>query len=178
MTAAELLFSTQGRIGRGAYWAGALGIAALGFLSSLILWRIYGPYLYFGAGGRFAVFALTILLAYPSYCVMAKRFQDQNESAVFALIGPGLSVLNATLILFAVELDDPWHPLALVRLVLYAQVLVGIFYLIALGCVRGTASPNRYGPNPNAPYRPRTLPGHPAGRGLTAMRPVPVRVAR
>jgi len=179
MTAGDLFFSTQGRIGRSAYWVGMIAIAAISYLSSITLWGALGPSLYSGAAGRFALIALTILWLYPSYCVMAKRFQDQNESAAFALIGPGVTVLVAALVLFPVELHDPWHPQALVRLLLYVQAMIALFYFIALGCVRGTAGPNRYGPNPNALYRrPRTLPGAAAGVGLTARRPMPVRIVR
>jgi hypothetical protein len=76
----SLFSSMEGRIGRGTYWIGLIGIAVVSFVAGLILWRIFGEHLILTGGGRFAQFVVVMALLYPGYCVMAKRFQDRNES--------------------------------------------------------------------------------------------------
>src|SRR5262245_57330033 len=128
MTAGNLFFSTEGRIGRGGYWAGILSIAAVGFVGGLIVVGVFGTRLYGsgGMGGRFVLFLLTAALLYPAYCVMAKRFQDRDESPYLALIGLGVNFAKSVLDLLGVT-GDPWRQTGLDYLFLVATILVGIW---------------------------------------------------
>jgi len=149
MTAGDLFFSTRGRIGRGAWWAGILGVGVASTVGGFIVLGICGCTLYqqLDTGGRLMIFLLTLALFYPAYCVMAKRFQDREESPFLALIGLGLGLAKAVLDLLGVT-GDPWHMNGLDYAFLAVQAVVGLWYLVALGCLPGTGSDNRSGPDP------------------------------
>ena len=147
MSFQSLFFSMEGRIGRGTYWIGTIGIAVVSFVAGLILWRIFGERLILSGGGRFAQFVVVMALLYPAYCVMAKRFQDRNESRSLALVGIGVMAVKAVLDLFHIT-GDPWVPNRLDTIILVIQVGIGLWYLVALGCLRGTIGDNNYGRDP------------------------------
>lgn len=90
----SLSFSMEGRIGRGTYWVGLIGIAVVSFVAGLILWRIFGERVILTGGGRFAQFVVVMALLYPGYCAMAKRFQDRKWSG---LATSGRSVVTSRL---------------------------------------------------------------------------------
>jgi uncharacterized membrane protein YhaH (DUF805 family) len=147
MSFQSLFFSMEGRIGRGGYWIGLIAISVVGFVAGLILWRIFGAGLILTGGGRFAQFVVVMALLYPGYCVMAKRFQDRNESRSLALAGIGVMAVKAVLDLFHVT-GDPWVPNALDTVFLVIQIGIGLWYFVALGCLRGTVGDNHYGHDP------------------------------
>lgn len=147
MSFQSLYFSMEGRIGRGAYWLGIIGIAVVSFVAGLILWHIFGAKLILSGGGRFVQFVVVMALLYPVYCVMAKRFQDRNESRSLALVGIGVTAAKAVLDLFHVT-GDPWVPNALDTVFLVIQIGVGLWYFVVLGCLRGTIGDNHYGSDP------------------------------
>ncbi len=147
MSFQSLFFSMEGRIGRGTYWIGIVCIAVVSFVAGLILWRVFGEGLILSGGGRFAQFVVVMALLYPVYCVMAKRFQDRNESRSLALVGIVVTAVKAVLDLFHVT-GDPWVPNALDTVFLVIQVGVGLWYFVALGCLRGTIGDNNYGHDP------------------------------
>jgi len=143
----QLFFSKDGRIGRGSYWLGIIVIGGISFVSGLILWRIFDSHLILTPGGRFTQFVVVMSLLYPGYCVLAKRFQDRNEPRSFTLVGIGLAAFKAVLDLFHVT-GDPWVPNTLDSVFLVAQCGIGLWYFVALGCLRGTIGENAYGPDP------------------------------
>jgi len=147
MSFQNLFFSMEGRIGRGTYWIGIIGIAVVSFVAGLILWGIFGASLILSAGGRFAQFVVVMAFLYPAYCVMAKRFQDRDESRSLALVGIGVMAVKAVLDLFHVT-GDPWVPNALDTVFLVIQLGIGLWYFVALGCLRGTIGANHYGSDP------------------------------
>lgn len=147
MSFQSLFFSMEGRIGRGTYWIGLISISVVGFVAGLILWRIFGERLILSGGGRFAQFVVVMALLYPGYCVMAKRFQDRNESPSLALAGIGVMAVKAVLDLFHIT-GDPWVPNRLDTVFLVIQVGIGLWYFVALGCLRGTIGDNHYGRDP------------------------------
>jgi uncharacterized membrane protein YhaH (DUF805 family) len=142
-----LFFSWDGRIGRGNYWLGTICLGVVGVLAGLLLWTIFGPGLILSAAGRFTQFVVSMALLYPGYCLMAKRFQDRNESRSLAQIGIGAMIVKAVLDLLHVT-GDPWVPTMLDTLFLVIQAAIGIWYFIALGCLRGTIGANAYGSDP------------------------------
>jgi uncharacterized membrane protein YhaH (DUF805 family) len=153
MNIPDLLFFTQGRINRGKWWLGIVCIIGIVLTISLVLWSTLSTKLFYTFGGRLTVFALTAFALFATYCINAKRFHDRNKSSAFAQIGLILNGIKAVLDLAGVT-GDPWGANTADNLFQVAAMGVGIWYLVELGCLRGTAGPNKYGPDPtaSAPY--------------------------
>jgi uncharacterized membrane protein YhaH (DUF805 family) len=140
-----ILSSTQGRIPRSQWWLGLLVLVIVGVVLAGVV------YLAFGATtmGIIATLILQVLLLYPSYALSAKRFQDRNKPGGLAWIGIGLGVVQT--IARLAGLSDPYAPTAVDYVLGLALLIVGIWYLIELGILRGTVGPNTYGPDPLEP---------------------------
>jgi uncharacterized membrane protein YhaH (DUF805 family) len=137
-----ILSSTQGRIPRSQWWAGLAVLIVVGLVLAVIIAWAFGPTLI----GIIATLVLQIILLYPSYALSAKRFQDRNKPGSLALIGIGLGIVQTVARL--VGLSDPFNPGVLDWILNVALIIVGIWYLIELGILRGTVGPNTYGPDP------------------------------
>lgn len=142
MDFAYILSSTQGRIPRSQWWAGLVVLVIIGVVLALIIGWVLGPTLI----GLIATLILQVILLYPSYALSAKRFQDRNKPGGLALIGIGLGILQTLARL--VGLSNPLAPTAVDYILGIALLIVGIWYLIELGILRGTIGPNQYGPDP------------------------------
>jgi uncharacterized membrane protein YhaH (DUF805 family) len=137
-----ILTSTEGRIPRSQWWAGVVIIAVIGIVLALVIGWVFGPTMI----GLIATLILQVLLIYPSYALSAKRFQDRNKPGGLALIGIGLGILLT--LARVVGLSNPFAPTAIDWILNIALLIVGIWYLIELGCLRGTVGQNDYGPDP------------------------------
>ncbi len=142
MDFAYILSSTQGRIPRSQWWAGLVILVIIGVVLALIIGWVLGPTLI----GLIATLILQVILLYPSYALSAKRFQDRNKPGGLALIGIGLGILQTLARL--VGLSNPFAPTTVDWILNIALLIVGIWYLIELGILRGTVGPNQYGPDP------------------------------
>jgi uncharacterized membrane protein YhaH (DUF805 family) len=153
MNLPDLLFSAQGRINRGKWWLGVICVVSVVLVVSMVLWSIFNTRLFYTFGGRITVFALTAFALAATYCINAKRFHDRNKSSAFAQVGLILNGIKAVLDLIGVT-GDPWHANTADNLFQLATFGVGVWYLVELGCLRGSAGPNAYGPDPLAhnPY--------------------------
>jgi uncharacterized membrane protein YhaH (DUF805 family) len=138
-----ILTSTQGRIPRSQWWAGLVVLVVIGVILSLIIGWALGM---MTTIGQVALLILQIIFIYPSYALSAKRFQDRNKPGSLALIGIILAIL-VTLARIA-GLSDPLNPTAVDWILNIALLIVGIWYLIELGILRGTVGENSYGPDP------------------------------
>lgn len=139
-----LYLSTEGRIGRKMWWSGHIILAAIGILLSMIFDAIFPP---MSLASRLIGFIFMLVIAYPSYAVSAKRFQDRNKNGSLAAIMIGLAILSSLLRLFGIG-TDPTAPGMISMILGFATLGVAIWYLIELGILRGTAGDNRYGPDP------------------------------
>ena len=137
-----ILTSTEGRIPRSQWWAGALVLVVIGFALGLLIAWLFGP----TALGLVATLVLQVVLLYPSYAISAKRFQDRDKPGGLALIGIGLGIVQTLTRLLG--LSNPMAPTAVDWILNILLLIVGIWYLIELGCLRGTIGENRYGPDP------------------------------
>jgi uncharacterized membrane protein YhaH (DUF805 family) len=137
-----ILSSTQGRIPRSQWWAGLVVLVIVAVVLALIISWVLGPTMI----GLIATLILQVILIYPGYALSAKRFQDRNKPGGLALIGIALGVLQ-TLARLA-GLSNPFNPTAIDWILNIALIIVGIWYLIELGILRGTIGPNQYGPDP------------------------------
>lgn len=126
----QLLFSAEGRIGRGTFWKGVivsvfgamLVAAALNYALAQAIPNEAGAGEGFSVNGANAVPFLvlnlltTIFIVWSSVCLGIKRYHDRNK--------PGV-----------------WVLLSLVP-------LANIWYFIETGFLGGTVGPNTYGPDP------------------------------
>lgn len=140
-----LYTSLEGRIGRQSYWIGIVGFIVIGIIAYLIINAIFGI---LSTAGLILVFIVQLVLLYPSYALMGKRFQDRDKPASYALILIGLSILNGLLGIFGITHDAIGQPTAVGWIFNIAQLIVGIWFLVELGFLRGTIGPNQYGPDP------------------------------
>jgi uncharacterized membrane protein YhaH (DUF805 family) len=137
-----ILTSTEGRIPRSQWWAGLAVIVVIGILLAFLIAWIFGPTMI----GLVATLILQVALIYPSYALSAKRFQDRDKPGSLALIGIGLGLLQT--LARVLGLSNPFQPNAIDWVLSIALLIVGIWYLIELGILRGTVGPNGYGPDP------------------------------
>ncbi len=140
----SLFLSVAGRIPRYRWWIGTLAVSAFVLFVFLLLLAIFGGGFVRSANGRAALFVLQLVWLYAYYCLAEKRFQDRAKPASFALIWIGPQLLS--LLLDNLELTG------VPNLVEYAlatfNFVVGVWFLVELGFLRGTVGPNRYGPDP------------------------------
>ncbi|MCB1496661.1 MAG: DUF805 domain-containing protein [Bauldia sp.] len=145
MDFAYILTSTSGRIPRSQWWAGLVVLVVIAVVLGVIIsWLLGGV---FTVGGRIALLILNIVLLYPSYAISAKRFQDRGKPGKLALIGVGLAFLQSLLTTIGV-MGNPFNQNALDWIFGVLLLIVGIWYLIELGFLRGTVGSNEYGPDP------------------------------
>ena len=132
-----LLTSFEGRISRQPFWIGIIALS-LPELAAHFAW-----------GERWSSIA-SLLLAYPEFALFAKRGHDRNVPTwIVGLFIAGAVVLNL-LALFdlAGPSGKPSTPFVLVGIPVGVAALI---LLIDFGFRRGTAGPNRYGPDPLEP---------------------------
>ncbi len=148
MSVADLFFSTKGRIGRGKWWAGVIALGVLNTVVTLILFKVLG----WNMVSRIVYGAWSLAMLYPAYCVLAKRFQDRDERPILAQIAIAVAAVQVVLTVLAII--NPFEPNMLGTAVSIVQGILGLVFLVMLGCLRGTVGDNRFGPDPlpAAPY--------------------------
>lgn len=129
----QTYLSADGRMARLPY---------LGFALLLTLPYMLAVYLLAGLFGSFStvfVLALYAIVAYPYYCLMAKRLQDFNQPGKFAIAIIGVGILASIL-----QFVEALHGVAMI--ISAAQAIVGLAILL----VPGTAGENSYGAAPSS----------------------------
>jgi uncharacterized membrane protein YhaH (DUF805 family) len=139
----EFMFGASGRINRAKYWKSMLIFGIAGLLVAVILMTAAG------LGAPLFIVGVTVVFV-PwliwGFAIHTERLHDRDKSAwwlvVFYLI-PGLLgyFTNPTLFNGAAGLAL-YYALALVAFALT------IWGFVEIGCLRGAAGSNRYGPNP------------------------------
>lgn len=142
-----ILTSTSGRIPRSQWWAGLAILVVIALILGVLVTFVLGGAM--TVGGRIAMLVLNLLLLYPAYALSAKRFQDRNKPGSLALIGIGLSFLQSLLTVFGL-MGNPFNQNALDYIFGILLLIVGVWYLIELGILRGTVGSNTYGEDPLA----------------------------
>jgi uncharacterized membrane protein YhaH (DUF805 family) len=153
-----LLFSFNGRINRGKYWLAVLiyMVVWIAFFAGCLIW-LGGTNidnLFSFAGGVLLVWLIGFILfvagIWSGFAVGVKRLHDRDKSGWWILLfwlGPsvlgGWQTVTPDLgggIIFSL-----------------AATAIAIWAFVELGCLRGTPSPNQYGPDPlgNPPPPPR-----------------------
>jgi uncharacterized membrane protein YhaH (DUF805 family) len=142
MNLSFLLFSLDGRIGRARFWLGTLILAGVSLVATYVILARAGLS---HAAVMFSA-AMAFALAYPSYAVMAKRFQDRDRPGWLALIGLVPVYVNNLLYTFGVF--EPTEPTLISQGIDAVIVLICLWYLVELGLLKGTQGPNPYGLDP------------------------------
>lgn len=154
--------SPRGRIGRGSWWLGMVGIVALTIAASTAVMVLFAP-------GRTmaevhaASFLLTLLTGGMMACLHAKRFQDRGVSAL-PRVAPFLAAWVADGAAMALGFYDGTADGQTLELA-FGIALAGfaLWYVIELGCLRGTEGPNAHGEDPallrEFPHMPREAAG-------------------
>lgn len=143
-----LMTTTEGRIGRQQWWLGIVVLIVASIALSLIM-SILGP----GSWGQLIAY---LVLLYPSWCLGIKRRQDRDNNGLDFKILIVISGLTTLLQAFGIgvtmtdigngvmmPMPDTW-----MTVIFFATAVLGIYLLVQLGFLRGTAGPNSYGPDP------------------------------
>jgi uncharacterized membrane protein YhaH (DUF805 family) len=141
----EFMFGASGRINRARYWRSLLVFCFAGLLTAVILLTAASL-----AAPFFIVAVVVFFLPWLmwGFAIHTERLHDRDKSAwwlvVFYLV-PGALSHFAEVALF----DGAAGVTLQYMLALMASALT-IWGFVEFGCMRGTAGPNRYGPNPLA----------------------------
>jgi uncharacterized membrane protein YhaH (DUF805 family) len=130
----HLLTSIEGRISRRPFWIAVLCLSVPELVA------------HFALGERWSSI-VSLLIAYPEFAVFAKRGHDRNVPAwVSGVFIAGAVILNLMTLL---DLSGPMtNPTTLFYIVGIPVGILGLILLVDFGFRRGTAGPNRYGPDP------------------------------
>lgn len=161
----------DGRIGRRSWWIGTLIVMAVSLVLYFVIGGLMGggltadpekilePGFLEGYMRQQALLQLIMLalVAYPVTALMSKRLNDRDRPSWLKWLFWLPSVLNivltfAGLTMTATEISGVMVPVptALSTVLGIASAIIGLWALIELGFLRGTAGPNRHGPDPLA----------------------------
>jgi uncharacterized membrane protein YhaH (DUF805 family) len=145
----SLLFSFRGRINRAKYW-----LALLVFLVADIVLELVGWALGDGVTFQLLSFVVNLAVFIATIAVCIKRLHDRDRSVWWLLLfygGPGVVIIIGLFIFWAaadaVAMTAAWASLGL-RLCLLGGFALVIWGFVEIGCRRGTAGYNRFGPDP------------------------------
>jgi uncharacterized membrane protein YhaH (DUF805 family) len=147
----KILFSFEGRIGRGTYW-----LAILALIVALLVLTL-APFLFNSEEAAVLMLALTsqfiwLLSLWPILAVGAKRLHDRNRNGwwllVFWLLPFALFCGGFSIIFF----DDPRTgrsgDFSTGLIVVLASLPPALSGIVELGILPGTKGPNLYGADP------------------------------
>ena len=148
-------FLPSGRIGRARFWLGVLGLSLIEGLFNLWLSStLFGHDVLDLETGAIAkparqlILLVNLIFMFPLFVVLARRFHDRNKGAIWALPFIVASVAIIAADILGLVQPEAVNPL----LAAIGAVSLGLFLwiVIELGCLRGTAGINRFGPDPLA----------------------------
>lgn len=135
-----LLDAFHGRIGRQTFWIALGAVLILNVLACYVAQQ-------FG-GDKFNA-VVDLVFTYPEFAIAVKRGNDRNMPLwPVALFFGGSVLLDLIAVLELAGTAE--QPSTLTYAITVPFTILGIGLLIELGFRRGTAGPNRYGPDPLA----------------------------
>jgi uncharacterized membrane protein YhaH (DUF805 family) len=153
-----LFFSFDGRANRAKWWLTVLIFVILSVIIWLVILPIFGYTIWnvqADATANLLSIVITLIFAYPATAVMVKRLHDRNRPAWLAAVlwAPTVLTLLGQLTGITFTAQDVGGQTVMVPTMLgwiinLATLVIGIWALIELGCLRGTRGPNQYGPDP------------------------------
>jgi uncharacterized membrane protein YhaH (DUF805 family) len=139
----EFLFGASGRINRAKYWRSVVLLGVAGLLTAVILFT--------AAGIAAPLFILMVVLVFVpwllwGFSITTERLHDRDKSAWWLV---AFYLLPGVLGQFA---KTAWFAGAIGTVLDYVLALAGfaltIWGFVEIGCLRGTAGSNTYGPDP------------------------------
>lgn len=144
----QFYFSLKGRVSRSQYWL-KFFLPVLGITVILNILAVAGSEAF---NILHSIFQLVVL--WPGIAMLVKRIHDRDKpgALVWLLYGPLILAIFLTIAALIAAFADSTggaSALGIISAMLWiAVVVVGIWFLIEFGCMRGTIGPNRYGPDP------------------------------
>jgi len=135
----EFLFGASGRINRAKYWRSVVLFGVAGLLAAVILFT--------AAGIAVPLFIIMVVLVFIPWLlwgisITTERLHDRDKSAwwlvVFYMVPGVLGQLANT----------AWFAGTAGAALQYAGLALSIWGFVEIGCLRGTAGTNAYGPDP------------------------------
>jgi uncharacterized membrane protein YhaH (DUF805 family) len=136
----EFMFGASGRINRAKYWLSLLKLNIAGLLAAVVLFTAAGL-----AAPLFVIMVIIVFVPWLlwGFAIHTERLHDRDNSAwwlvIFCLV-PGLLGQLAVV-------AGPAGPLLHHALALVGFALM-VWGFVEIGCLRGTAGSNTYGPDP------------------------------
>jgi uncharacterized membrane protein YhaH (DUF805 family) len=171
-----LYLSTEGRISRQTWWIGAIILAVINVVVTLVLLPLVGMGMpdmgklaaagsdaaaisaAVGAavqGAAWGSLVIFIILAYPAYCLSVKRRHDKNNAGRDVIIYFAVSFILVLIqaLGFGYTMGDVGgvplpQPSMLYMLVGIVGGVFGLYMLVVLGFLKGTSGANDFGPDP------------------------------
>jgi uncharacterized membrane protein YhaH (DUF805 family) len=142
----SFLLSFTGRVNRQKWWLFFVVPSALVLAATVGLLLLAYSHLPITDNEMIALFLVPYaIIMYVGAAVGAKRLHDRNKSGWWQLLLVALPI--------ALNVADQLPGLAEFKFVYVfglVSLAISIWWLIELGCLRGTSGPNRYGPDPLA----------------------------
>jgi uncharacterized membrane protein YhaH (DUF805 family) len=134
----EFMFGASGRINRAKYWLSLFKLSIAGLLAAVILFT--------AAGLAVALFVIMVIIVFVpwllwGFAIHTERLHDRDKSAWWLVIFCLIPVVLGQAIAW------PASPLLHYVLALAGFALT-IWGFVEIGCLRGTAGSNTYGPDP------------------------------
>lgn len=139
-----LFLVSTGRIGRLRFWVGWLMLLVLGNGGSMLLRDTVGS----SADPQLIDLALTLLFAWPDFCIGRKRLADRGKGLAYALVYSGYSIIASAIIWLAPFLTEKPDGSLLYNLFWAVLVTFTLFFAVECGIMKGNAGPNAFGPEP------------------------------
>jgi len=142
----DLLFTFQGRINRGKFWLGVLVYVIVNIVFGVIQYAL-------GSLGAILAAIAAIAVFISGIAVALKRLHDRDKSGWWLLIfyvAPVVLFIIGGVIAIAGIASDSMGGGIIGTLFYLAGAAVLIWAFVELGCLRGTAGSNQYGPDPLA----------------------------
>ena len=143
MNVGSLLISFRGRISRGKYL-----VASLVYL--MVIAAMYAIGIALDAGLGYVMLSLIVyfILFISALAIAAKRLHDRDKSAWWLLLFYVVPVLLAGIGFIAtVEIRDQTN-VTIETTCFLITLVIAVWALVEIGCLRGTVGTNRYGPDP------------------------------
>lgn len=132
-----LLFSDEGRIGRRPFWL--FLIASIVFAMAMLSLPLVGL-------PAVAPVLISVILIFPSYCILAKRLHDIGIEGQWAIFMVGIAAIDAVLIA-AGPGTRGFAMLETIRAIWWWIALLNMLGFFAIGLWPGQKGANRFGPS-------------------------------
>jgi uncharacterized membrane protein YhaH (DUF805 family) len=154
-------FLPSGRISRGSFWLGILGLLLIE--AAFSIWIGMTLFSHDVLDPNAAPLAkpamqlellIDLIFLFPTFVVLARRFHDRNKGAIWSVpfLAAHLAVVVAAVVgIMPTEIPKITDTISMPAVAIsLGWLVVFIWILIELGCLKGTSGTNRFGADPLA----------------------------